>query len=439
MKNESGMFRGSLAVNSAWGAASDMIVTAGALAIGVMTARWLGPAGKGTYSTLLLIGHGFLFYALSLGLSDASIFMMRNLRQPMHRAVAASLPPLLLSSAAGFALLFAIIPVADWSAILPSVGATALGLAAWIYLDFLIGVLNSEERFRMTSGTRAAVSLMTAAFTFLLIGVWDGELFGAVLAVLLAVGGGALFLARVLISRGISLRPRWDPTYLRPALRFGIPTQMSYVLLLMAQRSDQLIVYAVEGEAEGGFYSVSLTLGWLVTYAPAALTKAAFPRIAALEAEEATALLAQILRISIFGSLTMASALALSIPFVVPAVFGASYRPSIKPALLLLGAGVIWSAQWALTRAAGARGRPLVLLGALAANFATTVSLDLILIPVWGLEGAAFASLAGSFVGLVTCLLLGVGDGLSLAQAIPRYQDVATIMGSLKQGFRSGV
>lgn len=400
------------------------------------TARWLGPTGKGALSALLLIGHGFLFYALLLGLGDASIYLIKSQRASVQRAVSASLPVLAVTSLLGIAFLFVVAVLADWSGIAAAVWITGLGLAAWIHLEFLTGILNSQERIPFTSTVRAFVSIVTTVATLILVGPLDLGVVGGTVAVLIGVTLGLGWLMISVHRGGTSFRPRWDPEYIRSALRFGIPNQASFLLLAVAQRFDQLVVYSLRGEAEGGLYSVALTMGWLITYLPAALTRAAWPRLAQMADFPARGLLAQILRVNVLAAAAVGIALAALLPVVVPVVFGDAYRSSVAPALLILIGGFFWSFQWTLSRAAAARGRPNLLVVTLGVNFAVMLGLDLLFVPLFGMVGAAAASIAGAVCGLVTSLVLGAARGIAPNEFIPGRADLRQLATSLRAEFR---
>lgn len=414
---------------------ADVAVLLGGLVTAVVTARWLGPAGKGALSALLLIGHVFLFYSLALGLGDAAVFLVKGRDESIQRAVSATLPVLAGASLIGIAILLGISIPADWSGIAASVVVTGIGLSAWIHFEFFTGVLNAQERIPLTSFSRALASVVMALATVVLVGIFDLGVLGGTIAALIGVLLGVLWLATALHRDGVSFRPKWDPDYIRAALRFGIPSQAAFLLLAVSQRFDQLIVYSLLGEAQGGLYSVSLTLGWLITFLPAALSRAAFPRLAQLSGYETRDLLAQMLRVNAIASATVGVLLAASLPIVVPILFGAAYRPSILPALLLLIAGFIWSVQWTLSRSAAARGRPGLLLVILLVNFVVMLALDLTLIPRFGIPGAAYASIAGAASGLVTCVVLGAARGLTMAGIVPRRADLKLISTSLRSEF----
>lgn len=427
--------KSSLAKSSAAVAVADVGLLVSGLVTAAVTARWLGPAGKGALSALLLIGHGFLFYALTAGMGDAAIFSIRNRGEPVQRVVSSTLPVLAVTSIVGAGILTVISIVAEWSGIATAVIATAVGLAGWILFEFLAGVLNSQEKIPLTSLARAAVSFGSMLATVIFVGPLHMDVLGGAAGVLIGVGAGLVWLSVELRRSGISLRPRWDQAYVRAALRYGIPSQGSIFLLALSQRSDQLVVYSLRGEAEGGLYSVALTLGWLITYVPGALVRAAFPRMSGYTYDQATDLLGQMIRVNVLAALVAGAGMALLLPFVVPWVFGEAYRASVTPATLLLVAGFLWTLQWTLSRSAAARGRPGLPFVAVGGNLLVMLALNVLLVPGWGMPGAALAAIGGAFSGLILSLMMGAGRGLRWQRVLPTRADFGLVAISLRTMF----
>ncbi len=170
------------------------------------------------------------------------------------------------------------------------------------------------------------------------------------------------------------------------------------------------------------------------------LSQATFPRLAQIAEHEVWPLTALVVRIALIGGVAFGAVLALVIPALTPVVFGRAYSDSIVPAQLLIVAGLVWSVQWILARAWAARGQPSLLLKALVVTVATMVVLDLVLIPIWGLVGAATASIVASLTGLVMCLFSyrSRQEHFTARALIPRPSDVTFLLGHARDLFGVG-
>jgi O-antigen/teichoic acid export membrane protein len=208
----------------------------------------------------------------------------------------------------------------------------------------------------------------------------------------------------------------------------------------MSQRADQVLVYSLGGPAEGGLYSVSLAMVQLSAYVPLVLSHVSFPRLASLPDAAAAVLTARIARLGFIGSFGVGILLAATVPFMTPLVFGPGFAGAVTPALILLPGAVLWSLQWVLARAWSARGRSSLVLTSFLLSVVTMLLLDLILIPLWGLVGAALASVAGSTAGFAWCVVAYHRRGeIGLVDLVPRWSDVRSLsdeIASLLRAFR---
>jgi O-antigen/teichoic acid export membrane protein len=402
------------------------------LATSIVTARWLGPEGKGTLSALLFLGEGMFLNICALGLGEAAVILFGRGQASLQDALASGLVPLFLSGCLGVGGMLIISIPAQWSAILPVVLLEGGVFVAWVFVGFFITILNAEEQFALTSLFIATRYAVIAVATWIFVAGLGLGILGGVLG----SGAGALCLLALCLRRlhgdGKSLRPKLSVEFLRSALRFGIPIQAAWFTITMSQRLDQLIVYSIRGEADGGVYAVALTLGQLVTFAPMVLSATSFPRLTSATTETALSLIGKVSRVALTAALVTAVFLCATLPIAVPLLFGRAYDQAIIPAALLSVGGILWSQQWILARTAAARGNTRVLLVSFASSLVAVLVLDVLLVPAFGILGAAWASLTSNATGLIVCLMeLGRIEGrrrLPLAELLPGKQDILLLV-----------
>lgn len=392
-----------LAASSTARFAADIAVVVLGMVSAVITARWLGPAGKGALSTLLYIGT-LLSYAVSLGLGDSAIILIGKQKASLQDAVSAAILPILGALPFGVLALWLAAFEADWSGIYPAVAAASalLPLAAFSYA--FNAILNSQERIAFTSAAFVATTAVTTLGLVLFVVALDLGILGGVFAGLVGSSAGLVMLIAALRNYGVSFRPRWMPSYLRSALRYGVAIESSHLLIALSQRVDLVLVYGFAGEAVAGHYAIALALGQLVIYAPFALSLAAFPRLAHLAEDDAFTLTHRVVRVGLAAGLVSAVPLLLAIPVAIPLLFGRAFEPAVAPALLLLLGGLLHSGQWLLTRALAARGNTRPLFLSFGLSLVVMVALDAALIPAFGITGAGVASVLAPAAGLVIAL-----------------------------------
>ncbi len=423
----------SLVRNSAARFLAESAGLAFGMVAGVLTARWLGPADKGLFSSLTFLA-ALVVQLSSMGLGDAAIVLVGQRRATVQRAVAVTLFATVCSALVATIILWPAASVAfaeDWDHVRSATVIACAGVPVSTLAYVLGFLLAAQERIVAESVVVGVTSAMTMVGIVLFVGVLPLSLPGALLASVLGSGIG-LVVAVVLVSRcGLSLRPRADWDYLRAALRYGVPVEASYLVTLMFLRVDLLVVYSLAGAAAAGQYSVALTVAALVGLLPTAISHATFPRTATLEEHEANRLTVQAFRFGVVAAVAGSLALAAAIPFAVPLLFGPAFRPAVAPAILLIAGGIIWSSQWLLCRAAAARGRPGLLLWSFTVGLVVMITLDVILVPRLGLVGAALGSTAGPAAGLLLCLRAYHRSPwwtLPLSELIPRGTDVRALV-----------
>jgi O-antigen/teichoic acid export membrane protein len=208
--------------------------------------------------------------------------------------------------------------------------------------------------------------------------------------------------------------PAWEVA--RKVLRYGFRAGMGTVLLLLNARLDVIIVGAIVGPAALGIYAVASRFAELLRLPALAVNYVLYPAYARVDAPIASVRAAEMMRR--MGWLTVAAAvpLAIAATFVIPMLYGEAFRAAVVPSYILIvglcGSGI----SGVITAYLYAAGRPGLSSLAIAAGLVGTVILDLLLIPTFGVIGAAVAS---AIAYMTTTIVL-----------IACYRSVATSHGS---------
>jgi O-antigen/teichoic acid export membrane protein len=427
--------RPSLKANSAARLVSDISALGFSLIAATVTARLLGPSGKGYYSTLLLLG-GVFVVCFSAGLGEAAIVLTGRRRFSNDTAIPATVLAIGVLSVFS-ALLFVVVAYLavgaetanDRTAILIGGVLSTVNVLYNTTAAFLLG----QERVVLVAVLAIIAAGLSTAALWVLLAVGDlgaaGALLGGVIGSSVALAATIVYLRR----SNVVLRPRWSAAYLRSAFPFGASLQVSNLLVLMTARVDLVFVYRLANPSEAGRYSVALTIGTIVASVPTALSYASFPRLATVGEEEARQLIAQLFRVGIVAALVCGAALAVLTPVAIPLAFGSAFSGAIAPTLLLIPGGILWSGQWILCRASAARGQARPLLVSFLASCVTMVVLDLVLIAPFGGVGAATASLIASAVGLLVSILYYRRWGWDWASMVPRVEDLSALVQEVRR------
>jgi O-antigen/teichoic acid export membrane protein len=204
-------------------------------------------------------------------------------------------------------------------------------------------------------------------------------------------GYGWTRLGRLGYFRGAG-RP--SPALARHVAAYGFRAQLGSIALLLNARLDFALVGAMVGPASLGIYAVASRYAELLRLPSLAMNYVLYPDYArdggAVAADKARAMLPGIGWVPA----ALAVPMALAAPLVLPLFYGPAFKEAVLPACVLLiglaGGGVVGVISAYLQGA----GRPGLYSAAVGAGLPVTVALDLLLIPHFGVMGAAVASTA---------------------------------------------
>jgi len=381
-----------------------------ALAIGfitsVVTARALGPEGQGLLATLRTDA-SVLMSVLAVG-APAAVYYYASLSGERTRPALVGFT--VLHATLLTAVAFALVTLAG-GAIADSQGVSgeqdlyllAVVLVPAMYLEYAhLNILRGERLFSRANLLLVAGRIAGLVVTGVLVVALDQGVEGALVAAVaisaVQVAGGL----PVLLARGVQL----SREVLHRCLSFGARAQLGQLLRMASQRFDLLLLTFFASSSVVGFYAVAQVVAELVLLVPAAIGWILSPYVTAGGASPE--LTQRLLRIN--GTLTLIATAGIGAvgPLIVGFGYGDAFRPAIVPLLILLPGIWGFASGELVSFVLAARGRPGTASWLAGYQAAATVGLDLALIPLWGLEGAAVASAIGyGTFGLLSLAVVG--------------------------------
>jgi O-antigen/teichoic acid export membrane protein len=357
---------------------------AAGLAAAALTGRYLGAEGLGELSLLLAL---FLAANTVADLGASSLLTREVAKEP-----AAARPRLRIHLHLKLVILgllaFLLLSIFSWSQAGP-LGAVTMGIPFLIFSSLnisLAAALRGIGRVSplLYSSFPAAVGQTMAAFLLLRQGRGLAALFlvmGAAQAVKL------LFLSACFLrgTTGASGEARGGVARL---LHSALPFAGVVVLGTAYLKLDVLLLSALAGAVETGFFGAAARFTELLKLLPGAFLAALYPELVRREGEHRLATLG-------WAAAAGAALLALTAPFLIGLTYGPDLLPARLPLQLLalgLPAAVLNSAMVLKLYARSREGKVLRIF---AVGLALKTTLDLLLIPAAGAAGASLA-LAGS-------------------------------------------
>ena len=197
------------------------------------------------------------------------------------------------------------------------------------------------------------------------------------------------------VGRPRTLRPgRPRPALAREVLTYGVRGQVGGMITLLNLRLDFAVLGAMAGPAVLGSYAVASKYAELLRLPGTALTWVCYPKLAAMPAREAGVTARRLVTPTLVANLAAALPFVLLAGPVIGLFYGDRFDAAVAPAQLLVVGMLLGGAAGVASGYLYGRGRPGLNSWALGLGLALTVVLDLLLIPRYGVMGAAAASTA---------------------------------------------
>jgi O-antigen/teichoic acid export membrane protein len=409
----------------------------------VALARLLGPAAKGRFALVLLYSQ---LAALVVGWGMDQALGVVSARDPASARRGFANAVVWTAVVGGSAVLVSLWaygvpadgrPRGPLTALIPNLSASQFAFAALALpgeLFFALGLFAILGRQRVVAygavrllrrGILLIAALAAAAIARLSLDVALG-------LNLVALGAAALAIIAVARRDGIAgLRP--DAGVLREELAFGSRALPGTLAERLQFRADAFLLNVLVDVRATGIYSVAQGLAETLWYVPNALGVVMFSRAVDPHADAG-----RIAAVLTRTTLALAAALAIPAfllgPRLVRFVYGSTFADAGVALRLILPGIVAYSAVAILSRYITGRGRPGTATLIFGAGLAVNVGANLLLIPAYGLAGAALASsasylLTAALMVTVFCRLSGRGVRETL---LVRPSDGRAFVGALR-------
>jgi O-antigen/teichoic acid export membrane protein len=406
-------------------AAGNVVGPATAIVVSPVLARSLGVDGRGVYAALtmpiLMLGivgtfgvqDGLAYAVAQRGLSPRRAF--RYLWSTLPLASAATMAA---AAAIGF-LLFHNEP----GGVLRSFLILTLALPLQIAYNMAIGIATGSADVSGVNGARIAPTIVRAVVVVTLcLTITISALVAAAVLILSASIG----LTWVLIGCRHRDAPEVDAELAFPRVamvKFSVTAFPGVLAGVSTARLDQIIGLPLIGAKQLGLYAVAVSLAEF----PMVFGTAARSALLGMRAEAIIGTEGQQLIRRVTGAVAVGAAvMGLATWRLVPIVFGREFSGVVIPALILLGATVIYTVANCLSAALLALGNPSGQSRALLIGAVVSVG-SLVGLRSYGATGASIASAIGYVVTAGMCFtLLRQDHGFSLRSAIlPTRADVS--------------
>lgn len=272
-------------------------------------------------------------------------------------------------------------------------------VTASIFRKNISSVFSGRQRF-------AVINYMVVAFSFVSFLTWlvlfllewseatvigSGTIFVAYLVLVVADAAVFGYLAHRFL--GLRFSRRLLPLQrLREMFRYSSKAWVAQLAQFLNYRVDIWIVQYFAGSAALGLYSLAANLAMMLWILPRSASRVLLPYVASEPDEDALERVARISRLALLLTAFGGAAAALTAHWWIGLLYGSEFSGTSAPFIVLLFGCVPFSLSVVLGATLSGLDRLEDNLVASVAGFVLTVALDIVLIPHYGIVGAAAAS-----------------------------------------------
>lgn len=375
----------------------------------VIVARILGPEDRGIYTYLLLLT-SFLLPILTFGIGGGINYYISSKE---NKPDSVFVTVLIASLFFGF-LITGIIFILWYFQKLGATGNRIQLLDLLLLLGAVISntvfffvsrMLTGDSKFTALNWLTIAQGLINPILLLILVWIFGLGLHGAS-ASLFAINTMICIASLIFAIKSYNIHFGLDWQFIKKSFRYGIKGWLGDMAVRANLRLDQILLGAAVNASALGVYSVAVMLVELIWIIPDAIGPVLFNKIAAeKDINERINLTNKINRILIGLSFIVGILLFLATYYIVlPYGYGAAYDGVIVPLVLMIPGSILFIIAKVITKLLSGSGKIGATSTAMVVGSVMTIVFYLILIPKYGLIGAALGSSLGYISVSLACI-----------------------------------
>lgn len=412
--------------------ATQFLLLVASVIANIITARTLGAVGRGQLALLLLIpalamsfgrmgiGHAVNYYASRISTSK----LITN--------------SLVLSFTISVLIVIAALPAAFG---LKDVFFRELNVQLIIVLIFCIplfilhnhfmSLLQGLYKIEFCNALLLLQSFVNILLLVVFLLIFELGLHGALIAAISSLVFVAFVAGKDLIRDFRFAEARLDGALIRQLLNFGFKSHIGNVLKDFSYRADILIISYFLSARDVGYYVTAVIIAEILWKIPDAVGGVLLPRIANLDRAKAWSFTPIVSRLVIAPVLVGCIALFSFGKSVIELAFGEAFMPSYVVLVILLPGALAISMWKIFANDLIAQGLPIKYSLTSAIALVTMIILNLLLIPKFGINGAALASTVSYVAAAVSIMYIYMRlTGNCVRDLIvPKYSDIVLLKG----------
>lgn len=378
-----------MSVNILYSFLGEILLFSFSFLLGVITARFLGPAGKGGFWIVYNLA-GFLTLIFSMRFRQSITYHLSRNRDQLGEIVRYGLL-VGLFTVIGVSIVASVFELALQRTLLKGIGTSwttiALICLSYYLWSLIVAVLEGLMQFKTKAifmGSSYLVKCLLASLGLIYMSLTLSDLI-----LLMGSVETIVYFAVVVVMLVKAGRVKMRLRTFRRMFKYSARSFPGAVSDFYTLRVDAFLLNYFAGAADVGIYSVAVSLAAMLLYVPAAVKSVLMPYIARLSDREMTERLSRLL---LFAMGSMAVVLTPIVWFGVIPLYGDQFSFSRTLFLILLPGSMSWGLFLLLASDMEGRGLPWRVSKISMMTALSTVVLSVVMIPMWGATGAAVVS-----------------------------------------------
>lgn len=387
---------------------SEMLTRIMMLIFTIVLARTYGQEQFGVYALALSIGGLFEIF-FNMGLN--TVFMQRVVgeKKPLQEELSTFLPlRILLSLASYVCFIIFIFLMGKPEATMESLALGGLYYTIASIIGFLWATFDAKQQMQYTAGIKLFqhIIIFGLGMFFLFFGYPISSIVGTYVVAITLAG----ILTIIIIHKYFSkIKPRLMVREWKEIMYKGWPIALSGAFVFVYNYLDTIIISLNQGEQAVGLYQVSYKIIGTLVILSSVINQAYFPTLIETHHQEKEKLLHifdKALKSVFFWSIPISIGGAMLAERIILFIFGPEYAAAGAIFRILIWNCIIYFASSAMTSLLYALGKQRQTLKVFFIGAVVNTALNLYIIPIYGIEGAALTTLAAESAVLIGIYLL---------------------------------
>lgn len=381
---------------------SRIYIIALGLGTSIITARYLGPENNGIIATLLVYPSLFMTIG-SLGIRQSTTYFLGKGIYSEEKIKTAITQIWMFTSILSVAISFFLITYFSRSG-----GKTLWVVLALMPIPFSLfvtynsGIFLGKNAIKEFNRVNWLPQLVVLILTTLFLIVFDFGVTGSMLALL----GGPIIMFGIMLFKNdfikaFSVYLEWH--IIKAMLSLGVTYAIALLIINLNYRVDIIILDKLSTPFETGIYAKGSSITQYLWQIPMVLSTIVFSRSATSKDDQTFShKVSQLLRLSLVLIGSMSLVLFLLSKFIIVTMYGSQFYESVNVLKILLPGVVILTLFKVMNMDLAGKGKPWISMKAMLPALFVNIVINIVVIPKYGANGAAFSStLSYSVAGLL--------------------------------------